>query len=298
MKKIVILLFLVFSAIFLNAQISGTVFRDFNANGVKGAAVPNLEPGINGIIVNAYNASNTLVASFITNTAGAYSIPVSGAVYNGTQGSNTGFVAAGVAVRIEFIIPASGSCGISASDFSSFNGTGNGTSVQFANGGATNINYAVNNPEDFTSNTNPDVFIPQYINGDPTGGGTSGTNNWFLGFPYNSSGTTAPTKTLNGATIGSVWGVAYSKQARKIFTSAFIKRHAGLGTLGSGGIYILTPTATSFTAAAFYDMDANGHRTRAASGTYGAGNSFTNTASQVTFTGALMPLQANQMGWE
>ena len=45
------LFFLMASSI--NAQISGTVFRDFNGNGIQGTSAPNLEPGVAGVIVNA-----------------------------------------------------------------------------------------------------------------------------------------------------------------------------------------------------------------------------------------------------
>jgi hypothetical protein len=299
MKPKLLLIFLLTGlTLVTKAQISGTVYRDYNGNGVRGTVVPNLEPGVTGIIVNAYNAADAIVASYTTTATGTYSIPITGA-YNGTLGSNTGSIGAGVAVRLEFIIPASGGCASSNVDFSSFRGTGNETSVQFVTGGATNVNYGINNPADYASSTNPNVFLPRYTMGDPLLAGASQSANWFIGFPYNNSGTTAPAQTLNGATIGSVWGVAYSKQAQKIFTSAFVKRHVGLGTLGSGGIYILTPTTTSFTATGFYDMDANGHRTRAAgTPTYGNGNSFTinGTGNQLTFNGTTDALTGQPIG--
>ncbi len=39
--------------------------------------------------------------------------------------------------------------------------------------------------------------------------------------------------------IGTTWGLAYSRQAKKVFTAAFMKRHAGMGPLGPGGIYLI-----------------------------------------------------------
>jgi hypothetical protein len=200
-------------------------------------------------------------------------------------------------VRLEFIIPASGACGLNPNiDYSSGNGSTVGSSVRFITGGTTGITYAINSPADYSTNTNPMVYQSKYTDGDPQGGGTSGTSTWFVGFPYNSSGTTTPTLTLNGTTIGATWGVAFSKQAGKVFTSAFLKRHAGLGVLGSGGIYLLTPTATSFNVTNFYDMDAVGnlgaYRTRADAAAlppaYGVGSSFTlNAANTIaTYTGA------------
>ncbi|MFM2338331.1 MAG: hypothetical protein RL115_1524, partial [Bacteroidota bacterium] len=272
------------------AQISGTVYRDYNGNGVKGNTVPNLEPGLLGIHINAFNAAEQLIASFTSDENGDYSIPNAGSTYNGTPGSNTGFVPTGTPVRLEFVIP-SNSCGVSTADFPSF--FDGGSSVRFLTAGpsTSNINFGINNPEEFTSSTNPRVFVPRFIQGNPTGGGNAGTDSWFLGFPYNNTGTTTPTQTVNGINLGSVWGVAYSKQAQKIFTSAFVKRHVGLGPLGTGGIYLLTPTPSSFSVSNFYDMDANTYRTRAASGIYGAGNSFNFSGdTSLNFLGATDPI--------
>lgn len=291
------------------AQTTGTVFRDYNGNGTRQTVSPNLEPLVAGIIVNAYNSIDVLVASYKTTSASApnFSIPLTGSTYNGTPGSNTGSVNTGVAVRLEFIIPATGACGLNPNiDYSSANGSAYGSSVRFISGGATTVNYAINNPNDFVSTTNPMVYISRYTNGNPLGGGNSGTSNWFLGFPYNTTGTTTPTLTLNGTTIGSTWGVAYSKQAGKVFTAAFLKRHAGLGVLGSGGIYMLTPTATSFTVNNFYDMDAvanlGAYRTRAdaaaAPPAYGVGTSFSlNGANTIaTYLGSVDAASGQPVG--
>jgi SdrD B-like domain/Secretion system C-terminal sorting domain len=283
----------IFHSVTASAQTSGTVFRDYNGNGTRQTSAPN-EPLVKGIIVNAFNSSDALIASYTTTVAGTFSIPLTGSTYNGTQGSNTGSVANALAVRLEFIIPASGACGLNPNvDYSSANGSTVGSSVRFITGGTTGITYAINSPAEYSPNTNPMVYQSKYTDGDPLGGGTSGTSTWFVGFPYNSAGTsTAPTLTLNGTTIGATWGVAFSKQAGKVFTSAFVKRHAGLGVMGSGGIYLLTPTATSFNVTNFYDMDAVGnlgaYRTRADAAAsppaFGVGTSFTLNAANTIAT--------------
>ena len=41
--------------------------------------------------------------------------------------------------------------------------------------------------------------------------------------------------------VGPIGGIAYSRQAKKIFASAMLRRHMGLGPLGSGGIYMIDP---------------------------------------------------------
>ena len=247
MKKLLLIVLLSSLTIAGIAQVSGSVFRDYNNNGTRENS-PGVfqEPLVAGAIINAFDANDALVASYTSNNgtgypyaAPNYTIPAIAAAFNGVQGSNTGFVPAGTPVRLEFVIPAAGSRLLNSSvDFSAKSG---GSSVQFAAGGVSNINYGLHNPAEYMPSVNPALVVAAYSNGNPLGGGTAGTAAWFWQFNYNSSGLTAPSNTLNGTTIGSVWGVAYSRQAKRIFTSAFLKRHAGLGTLGSGGIYMIDP---------------------------------------------------------
>ena len=242
------------------AQISGTVYRDYNGNGSRQTVAPTIEPGVGGVVVNAYNSGDALIASTTTDAAGAYTLPYT------------------VPVRIEFITPLSGNCVKSSLDFHSGNGDGN--NIRFVTSSPTTLNYAVNNPADYINSVNPNLFVPHFTGGDPLGGGTAGTASALDGYPYTSSGTTAATFTLQALNTGSTWGTAYSKQAQKLFTSAFLKRHVGLGPMGSGGIYLLTPSAATFTVTQFYDLDApanaDAYRTRAGTGApaYGAGTSF------------------------
>jgi hypothetical protein len=269
-----------------SAQVTGTVYRDFNGNGTRDTN----EPLISGITVNAYLANGTT--------------PCGTAVTSGSATPNYSVAGCGTAaVRVEFGLPTTGVCANSGIDYSSFVGSANGTSVQFVNGNSTNVNFALHNPGDYnTATTNVSAFVPCYVNGDPLPSGSpSGAEDWFVGFPYTSTGnTTPPAQKLNGAIIGATWGVAYSKQAKKVFTAAFLKRHMGLGIMGSGGIYMLTPTASSFTVSQFHDMDANGHRIRAEASapTYGNASSFNidATGAFVTYLGANDPLTGKPSG--
>ena len=63
-------------------QITGTVFRDYDADG----DLDSREPGVGGVTVTAYDDTNTAIATTTTNSSGAYSLSVT----NGTD------------VRIEF----------------------------------------------------------------------------------------------------------------------------------------------------------------------------------------------------
>ena len=235
----------------ITAQISGTVFRDYNGNGIKGSTSPNLEPGVGGIIVNAYNFAESLIATATTTANGTYSL---------ATGSSQ--------VRVEFVIPNNGICTANPFlDFSTFGGALNSTSVRFINGASSGVDYGINLPEDFTTILNPNMFVPLLHKGDPLGGGTSGSSpDQIVRWSYNNSGTSiTPTNWVSNNLIGSIYGQAYSKPADRLFFSALVKRQHGLGPLGSGGIYLVNPN-TANTVTNFYNLDANGFATRASSG--------------------------------
>jgi SdrD B-like domain/Secretion system C-terminal sorting domain len=290
-------IFIFFLSTSVHAQISGTVFRDYNSNGTREATTAYTEPMVPGVIVNAYNAADVLIASYTTNsgtgypyTAPNYFIPAAGIMYSGIPGSNTGFAASGVKVRLEFIIPSSGSCLVNKQyDFSSKSSGGSNT--QFVSGGVTNINYAINNPADYVFNAAPFsttfLFLSAQSTGNPAGGGSSGSQNAFVKIPYNRSGSTPinPTEILaTNLQIGTTYGTAYSKYADRIFVSAYMKRHAGFGPADGtfsnapGAIYIIDPSKRSTTGAASYftGLDALGIPTHNTTGipAYGNGSSF------------------------
>ncbi|MFY7880538.1 MAG: SdrD B-like domain-containing protein [Lacibacter sp.] len=291
--RVVLIFMTVLSATQAKTQITGTVYRDYNGNGTRQTVAPTIEPGVPGVVITAYNSKDVVVNTTVSAVDGSYSLAYS------------------VPVRLEFTFPSSPTvCVDRTIDFSSFNGDGN--SVRFVSSSSVQ-NYAINNPAEFISTTNPSVFLPQYANGNPLVAGTSQNATWFVGFPYTNSGiSTPPAQTLSGAsaTIGTTWGVAYSKQSGKIFTAAFLRRHIGLGTMGSGGIYMLTPTATAFTVSNFYDMDAvansGAYRTRADASTtppaYGNSSSYTlnnggTNSTQVTYNGAVDPASGQPVGF-
>ncbi|MBK7307959.1 MAG: hypothetical protein IPI88_13595 [Chitinophagaceae bacterium] len=140
-------------------------------------------------------------------------------------------VASATAVRLEFIIPASGACAVNSTfDFSSASGAVHGTSVRFVTAGAAaiNINYAINDPNDYLGDaapfTNTMLFVPRYHSGNATGSGTSAAGGVFYKMSYASKGQTAlpvANKLALNSQIGTCYGVAYSKQSNKVFTSAF-----------------------------------------------------------------------------
>jgi hypothetical protein len=213
-RLILLSLILSFSSMYTYAQVSGTVFRDFNANGTKDNTAPLNEVGLAGITVTAYNAAGNVVGSPAISAAnGTYSI-------TGVSGD----------LRIEFT-------GLQATDYSASSG---GTSVQFVAAPATNVNYGVNYPADYAQ-PNPTVVVPTFVWG--AAGGTFKDSSAIRAVPYNQRiwATSPPqalyTRVAKHADVGSVLGQAYNKQTGDRYFSAFLKRYVGFGpgNVGANG---------------------------------------------------------------
>ena len=74
-----------------------------------------------------------------------------------------------------------------------------------------------------------------------------------VGIPIDLGGS-APNPDLiaNFEQIGSVWGNTYQRTKKRVFFTAFTKRHSGFGPLNEGGVYVSdisnpgSPVVTSF----------------------------------------------------
>jgi hypothetical protein len=220
------------------AQVSGRIFKDFNANGVYDTGVSYNEVGQAGVEVKAYNASGNAIAVTYTgggnktNNSGEYNIP------SATPGS----------VRIEFILPDNFT-------FAS-NGSIGGTTIMFPMSATQNL--AINAPDDYwnnNSNPNPTYIVPNHTQGGITG--AYKTDPGIVAFKQNALSANTTFTNGNGQTfpsiehlvdqtapckiedVGATWGVAFDKANQDYYIAAFAKRHAGIGPLGYGGIYIL-----------------------------------------------------------
>lgn len=140
------------------------------------------------------------------------------------------------------------------------NGTSSRTSVQFVNAPSCNVHLGLVNPVEFCSDNNLRVFVPCFTYGDPlqTSGATaanlSANADALVSIPYGVSSSTFQGEQMitKAGNIGTVWGLAYNKYNKKLFLSAVLKRHAGLGPLGLGGLYVMnytnsaSPTVSNF----------------------------------------------------
>jgi hypothetical protein len=201
------------------AQITGTVFRDMNANGIKDATNPT-EPGEFGVSVKAYSASNALIGTVLTDASGKYQFTAAQAP-------------AGTAVRLVFTA--------TAGDYPSRRAAAGKSNVQFVIAGvsAVSVDYAIATKKLLSDNANPFVATTAATNGNAlaTGAGNAGDNDNLYVFPYDLSNTGGSSRRTKNQFTGSVFGLAWQRESRTLFMAAYLKRHAGFGPGGIGAIY-------------------------------------------------------------
>ncbi|NPA60651.1 MAG: hypothetical protein GXO06_00005, partial [Epsilonproteobacteria bacterium] len=238
--------------------VTGIAFKDYNADGIKQDG----EPGVKGVTVTAYDINDIELTSVTTDEDGNY-------ILNIEQ-----------PVRLEFKLPDSGCMAQNYVDYPSARADNYGSSIQFADGNNDVRNFAISYPMDFSTQEDPWVFLPIMINGDPLGGGTTSEEPALVKFRYKNEGEAInsgsdPDDGLEGPAwielakqnqIGPTYGVAYSREARRVFVASVLRRHAGYGPLGSGGIYMINPDINSSDIVQsdieFIDLDDLGFATR------------------------------------
>jgi len=215
----------------LHGQISGLVFRDYNANGLRDSTAAYFEPGVADVQVIVTGAlGNTLLS--ITDDLGHFEAnPVDPSPY-----------------RVEFVhaLPY---------DFSSpvhVSADGSGGAVQFVMTDTAFLFYGINYPSDHCADAS--LLTPCYVMGNPLDAASAFKEfDAFVKFPYSAGGKDFPgivqsqhggsaadlSSLGTGRQIGSCWGVAVQRSTGKIYTSAALKRHAGIGPLSYGGLYQL-----------------------------------------------------------
>ncbi|GAA1861457.1 hypothetical protein GCM10009796_24670 [Microbacterium koreense] len=219
------------------------MFLDFDGDGVfdtgntPSSGIPNDQP-VADVTVAAYDSTNGQVgAAVVTSATGTYAI-------------DTGSVPDGTPLRIEFT-------GLPASSFDGFHGEDSGTSVQFVDAGAENVDFSVVVPAYFSSpGAAGEVPLVQSIqrgaNRNATGGGAAAnvTQPSVVSIPWNVPdnrgaadipATWAQYRTTIALTpqTGSLGGSTFDRVRGNLFAAAEFRRFADLGPLGLGGIYII-----------------------------------------------------------
>ncbi|QEL13843.1 SdrD B-like domain-containing protein [Limnoglobus roseus] len=232
--------------------VTGIVFQDYNANGVfdTGGTIANNgtgtlptanDHGLAGITVTAYDSTNTVVGTAISGSNGSYTLTPS---KNGQ-------------LRIEFT-------GLPTGVFFGPSGLSNNSAVQFVDANAANVNLALVRPEDY-SVANPTLVTSVYVFGGSTANDENPNTGVILSTASSAGsadGDTNLTNYINPTThdlavhqdqVGTTWGLAYDATSGKLYASAFLKRHSGLGPGGAGAIYQTGLTGT--TASVYADLN-------------------------------------------
>jgi hypothetical protein len=196
--------------------ITGTVYNDKSSNGVNDGS----DNGVSGVVVSAYDSTGVQVGTTTTSVNGTYSLSISSAATTN--------------VRVEFTTPNGYQ--------PSFQGAGNGTSIQFVSIPATNVNYAIIVPGNFCQD-NPGSNVAGICL-------RPGTTSLATSKDFSSISTTDwkgtnPALLTKNADTGSMWGMAFDGQRQVIFGAAALRRHSGLGPKGIAGLYATSRTTGS-----------------------------------------------------
>lgn len=225
---------------FAAGTITGTVFRDYDGDGLQDTR----EPGVGNVTIKAYDSSgaSATATTFAYVCAGSNSpaglgCTGAGAPALGSYSIDTSALAAGT-YRLEMTWTQSY---FQDGTFNSASASGSKSSVRFVSGGSSNVNFALSDPAQYTSTTTPTLATTEMISGTHTGS----TGPAVVSFPYTSTGTTAPTTESTHALVGSTWGITYSRSQGKYFVSAFEKRMVDFGPSGAGAIYAIVPGGAS-----------------------------------------------------
>lgn len=198
-----------------STEIAGTVYEDYNYNGICDAGE---DLGLSGILVIVTDESGN-TASATTDATGTYS------VVGLSPGENH---------RVEFVnIP----------DWaeSTFSNTHNGTTVQFMQPGNC-ADLGLTTPSNFCQ-IDPTIGLACWQNG----AGTTSTDPGFAYFPWDQNGATFsgdpdPNYGPDFSELGTTWGHAYQREDEQSYLATVTRRHAGQGPTGEGGIYVLDNT--------------------------------------------------------
>jgi hypothetical protein len=189
------------------SQISGQVYYDINASGLKDLN----EAGLSGLTIKAYNYKGVLVKETITDSNGYYTLDL--------PNKKT--------FRIELE-------NIPTGFYETPQNSLNGPKVQFIRGSKSQNNIGLYEPRLFEGiETRAAVVSYTVGNSKDILGDTISAVTYF-----NATTKSSKVKLAAMGQVGALWGLAYDKLNEKLYMSAFSKRHVGYGPLGTGGIYM------------------------------------------------------------
>lgn len=188
-----------------NTEIKGTVFEDWNYDGIMNQSDT---IGVGGVQVFIYDDCNSVLDTTYTDSNGNYQF--------------TGLTT-GTTYRIEFTLSEAIACWVKPTQ----TGVDNGSTVQFAQPGNC-ASLGIASAGDYCSE-NPLVITNCYINGDQ-----SQTDDVLVGATYDAiEGVTTKSHISQSNEIGTTWGLAYQRSTKYIYAATFLKRHTGIRPSGA-----------------------------------------------------------------
>ncbi len=215
----------------ISAQVEGVIYRDHDRNGQQSAtgSAP-LELGIPGVTVLVY--VDGITTPFSTTTG-----------FNGSFGFTAGTIGPAKKIRLEY-------SGLPAYTYETPLAPGSG-GARFLTTPA-QVAIGLNDPAEYCQ-AQPMLVTPLYR---PGGLQPDAAN--VVSFSIAASGQqngtdNVPGPMAAGSNAGSVWATAYQRQSQRLLTTSFLKRHAALGNLGLGGLYVTD--VASATTTPYLDLD-------------------------------------------
>ena len=220
-----------------SGSVAGSVFEDYNANGsddagsAAAATASATDVGVGNASVTVTDSTGATVGTATTDTGGLFTVSVAGA--------------ATTEVRVEVTPPTGYTAGPHGADSAS--------TVQFVTLGsaaASAVDVALVRQGDYSQATPPLLNVEQVgaIGAGGVGGLLTQNQPSLVRSAYADRGVTTTTTEATAAQTGSIWGAA-SLHQDYAFTTAFLRRHAVLGSGGLGAVYLTsltsgTPNAT------------------------------------------------------
>jgi hypothetical protein len=205
-----------------SGTVTGVVFQDFNANGVRdvtlrlGRAV---DRGISGIVVRAFDATGALVGTATTGDTGAYTLSITSAASSD--------------VRIEFSVPDTaelrGLVPSTSTASTGASGSTRGTNIQFATLGDVGVDLGLNRPGEYCQN-DPMLVTCGYVRGigTDTNVGAFTLPGAMVGFQDQNAVATRIGPSLQ---LGSIFGIGVDR-TRNVYLGTHLKRHVEYGIGG------------------------------------------------------------------
>ena len=217
--------------------VGGTVYYDYDNNGVKDATATYSENGAMDITVVAYDDNGNLVATTRTDAKGEWALNVS----------------MGTKVRVEFHLPSH------LEPSKSLSGGSVQTDVAIATAPDCMVNLGVYDADKFTS-TDPEVVTVCFVKGYAPATSpvivsvdySDGSNDITSIAPYLES--VHPVK-VPVSEVGAVWGLAYSKRHNRMYTGSYFKPGTVVSPDGIGAIYTIDNSTNDGTDASVTQAD-------------------------------------------